>query len=299
MRNVIPVLFLIVGMDAVAADQAGGSTALITPITRESSVMGKKLRVEQAGETVTSGQGVVTTTHTEFLGHSGTLVEASVEAIPSEFTPSQKMISKQATTGTPDVTGTPGPTQTNNVELGRTDLYVGGIRLWTGALRYQNGALVYSGGVPPTQLPFTVFTYPIGPLLLQVDAGVEFEGDIEAALVPGLSYPFPDSTLDAKLTANLSAGGFIEGYANMWLIRGGVGGRVDLINGTTGLAGHIYMNGHKPSGTGFGMVHLLSGDLYGFVDTHFFFGRWNRLYKKEFYQWKGWCYAFGDSSCGI
>ena len=286
-----------------------GGVTIVDPVIRESSLMGQKLSVEQDSATVSSGLGVVGTTKTSFVGHSMTLMEASVEALPSssnEETAAALATAKAQTapldSGVPVVSGTPIPGSTpipGGIVLGTTDLYIDGIKLWTGTLQYANGSLSYDGGVPPTQIPYTIFVYPVGPMTLQVDAGVEFEGDVRASITPGLSYPFTDSTLDAQLSASIGAGGFIEGYANLWLIRAGVGGAVDLIDGSTGVAGHIYMNGQAPTGEGFGMVHLLSGDIYAFVDTGFFFGGWTRIWKKDFYNWAGWCYSFGATSCGI
>jgi hypothetical protein len=266
--------------------------------------LGKPLIVSQTGNTVSSGQGVIATTHTEFLGSSKNLVEASVEAIPqASASPSpgadpQAVAANIAVANDPGVaSASPTPMPIYEIDLGRTDLYIDGFRIWTGDLSYQNGELTYSGGVAPTQIPIPIFIYPVGPMTLEVDAGVSFEGQIDATLSPGLSYPLQDSTLDAKLTANLSAGGFIEGYANLWLLRAGVGGEVDLIDGTVGVTGHIYMNGQTPSGQGMGMVHMLDGDLFGFVDDRFFFGVWSRIYTHDFYKWAGYCYSFGATAC--
>jgi hypothetical protein len=276
-RFIILGLTFLSGIPSFAADVSSGGVQLIEPMVQESKLLGKPMRVEQHAQTVNSGFGVMTSTQTELLGHSGTLVEASVEAIPAA----------------PMASATP-----SGLVLGTTDLYIGGTRIWTGALRYQKGSLTYSGGVAPTQIPFPIFAYPLGPVMLRVDAGIEFEGEIDASLTPGLSYPLADSTLDATLSANLGASGFVEGYAGLWIVRAGVGGRVDLIEGTTGVTGHIYMNGiTPPSGHGIGMVRLLSGDVYGFVDTKFFFGRWNRVLHKDFFKWGGYCYSFGAKTC--
>jgi hypothetical protein len=298
-------------LPAFADNSANGGLAIVDPVIRQSTLMGQTLSVEQDSATVSSGLGVVSTTQTQFVGHSMTLMEASVEAIPgasddatqaalavaaaqANLTQSISTATTSTTTATPATTPVPG-----EIVLGKTDLYIDGIKLWTGSLQYANGSLSYTGGVPPTQIPYTIFVYPVGPMTLQVDAGVEFEGSLDASITPGLSYPFTDSTLDAQLSANIAAGGFVEGYANLWLIRAGVGGAVDLVDGATGVVGHIYMNGQAPSGAGFGMIHLLSGDIYAFVDTRFFLGQWDRIWKKDFYNWAGWCYSFGATSCGI
>jgi hypothetical protein len=291
------------------AQTAVGGAALITPVTRENQVFGKPLNVTEQAETVPSGQGIVTTTGASFAGHSKTLVDASVEAIPSQSPPSTIVTTGTTTSGggggitVTSPPGTIGPTGTTitsgpvSIVLGDTNLYIGGVKIWTGALTYKNGVLAYSGGVAPTQIPFTLFVYPVGPMTLEVDAGVSFEGSITASLTPGLSYPLQDSELDAKLSADMSAGGFIDGYANLWLLRAGVGGQVNIIDGTVGVTGRILLNGHAPVGSGSGSVRMLNGELYGFVDDRFLFGVWSRLYTKNFYSWSGYCFSFDSTAC--
>jgi hypothetical protein len=279
MRFLILGLTIIFGSQALADNQTGNQ-ALIVPMVKTSTLLGKPLQVIEEASTVSSGLGITSATQAALLGHLSTLVESSVEAIPTD----------------PATTATPAP----GTQLGRTDLYIHGTRIWTGALTYDKGSFVYSGGVAPTQIPFPVFAYPLGPIMLRVDAGIEFEGQVDATLTPGLSYPMADSTLDATLKANLAASGFVEGYASLWLVRGGVGGRVDVIEGTTGVTGHLYLNLlTQPTGQGFGQVHLLSGDVYGFVDTKFFFGKWNRILEKDFFKWDGLCYSFGAATCAV
>jgi hypothetical protein len=285
MRIVILCFFYFLSLNAQAAGPLGG-VPLITPITSQNQVFGKTLSVIQQAETVPSGQGIVSTTGASMSGVSKTLVEASVEAIPPA--PSSTTTTTSATTG---------PTP-SGVILATTDLYIGGTKIWTGTLTEKNGSLVYTGGVAPTQIPFTLFVYPVGPLLLEVDAGVDFEGNISASLIPGFSYPLQDSELDAKLAASVSAGAFLDGYASLWLIRAGVGGTVNIIDGSIGVSGRLLMNGQAPTGSGTGSVQMLNGEFYGFVDTDLLFGNWSRIYTKDFYSWAGYCFSFEGKGCG-
>ncbi len=284
---VLSVLWFVSSASVVHAEDAG--TPLLPPISQNTQLMGKPLKIEQSSTVAPSGLGVSTQTTSQFLGRTSSIVSASIEAIPSTASDTPADGSASAN---PSATPAPG-----TIDLARTDLYIGGTRIWAGDLTFQKGGLVYSGGVAPTQIPFPILAYPLGPLMLEVDAGVEFEGDIQAALTPGLSYPLTDSSLDATLQAKLGAAGFIEGYGSIWLVRGGVEGRVDLIQGSTGIDAHLFMNGTKPIGTYLGKVVLLSGDVFGFVDTKLFFGKWNRILKKDFFKWKGLCYAFQAESC--
>lgn len=277
LRTVIVLSAAILSLSAAArADE--GENLVLDPIALKTKLLGHPLKIEERGETLPSNQGVRNSIHSQFLGNDTALVEASVEAIPS---------------------AAPSATPAQGIELARTDLYIGGTKIWAGSLRFRNGGLAYSGGVAPTQLPFPLLVYPLGPLLLELDAGVEFEGDLVASLTPGLSYPLPDSTLNASVEAKLYVAGYVEGYGSIWFVRGGVGGRLNLINGSTGISANLFMNGQKPVGKYLGRVVLLNGSVYGFVDTNLLFGKWTRIIKKDFFKWSGRCYSFDNSQCGL
>jgi hypothetical protein len=247
-------------------------------IQKNTTLLGQDLTVKQTSAVLPSNQGVSTATSIKYLGASKTLAEASVEAIPDA------------------VTATSTPTPQGDV-LAKTDWYINGTRVWNGTLQWVNGSLVYSGGVSPTQIPIPLLIYPVGPLILELDAGVAFQGDLSASITPGPSYPLTDSELDSKLAANLSASGYLEGYAKLLFVRGGVGGSLALINGSTGVTANLHMNGMQPTVSNIGMVTLLAGNIYGFVDAKILFGKWDRILNKSFYNWPGVCYAFGANSC--
>lgn len=263
-------------------------------ISQSSTLLGKKLTVTQSSDSTLSNQGISTETQIQFLGKPKSLIEASIEAIPNDGSTAVADGSIDPSAA-PAAQGTPAPDR--SIPLARTDLYIGGVRVWNGSLRVENGGLVYSGGVPPTQIPFPLFAYPLGPVMLQLDAGIEFEGQASASILPGISIPIEDMTIDAKLEAELYAAGYVEGYAKLLFVRAGVGGRVNFVDGSTGIAAHIYFNGMKPQANGFGKVVLLNGRVYGFVDSNLIFGGWKRWYSKDFFKWPGKCFAFGEASC--
>ncbi len=266
------------------------NTLILNPISQSTTLFGKPLKMEQSANTLPSNQGASITTFSQFLGKGTNIFEASVEAVPAPTAAPNP----DAPIGSTDPSASPSPAP--GIEIAKTDLYIGGTRVWAGTLSYNKGSLIYTGGVAPTQIPFPIFSYPLGPLLLQVNAGIEFEGGIEASLTPGLSYPLQDSSLTAKVEAELMASGFIEGDASLWIVRGGVGGRLNLIKGSTGINAFLFMNGSKPQGTYLGGVTFLSGSIYGFVDVRLF--KWNRIINKNFYSWSGWCFAFDKTTCG-
>ncbi len=246
-----------------------------THATFHSTLMGKPLSISQNADPTADHLGVQTQTQLQFLGKNKDLSTVSVEAIPYS-SPSKDV---------------------PNIPIATTNWYIGGTQIWTGNLAFKNGALTYEGGIAPTQIPFPLFVYPLGPILLQVDAGVSFQGNVSASLIPGISIPMEDSTLSGKLQAELAASAYIEGYAKLLIVRAGIGGNINVIDGTAGIETTIFMNQTKPKLEGFGKVQLLDGSVYGFVDTTILFGRWRRILNKNFFAWNGKCYSFGVEQC--
>ena len=276
---------LILGVTAFTALHS--LTAYSEVLTEHGTLMGKDLSASQISNALPSNLGVNTETRVQFLGTAKSLMDASVEAIPVDAV------------ANPNATSSPAPSNSlqNGTVLATTDWYIGGTRVWNGTLNYANGGLVYSGGIAPTQIPFPLVVYPVGPLILEVDAGVSFEGTLGASLTPGISLPIQDSTLTGKLQAELAVAGYVEGYAKLLIVRAGVGGEVNFVDGTTGVEATLYLNKTPPLLGGFGKVVLLNGHVYGFVDTSILFGNWSRLLSEDFFKWPGKCYAFGVETC--
>ena len=302
----IAVVFGILGW--IQTEAWAQDSLILNPITQSTQLMGQQLKVQENANTLPSNQGVAIGAQSQFLGNTTSLFEASVQAVPAPTAtpgnPDAPITSKatalksfDATTTTTGSDASATPTPPPGIQLATTDFYIGGTRVWAGTLSFSKGSFVYSGGVAPTQIPFPIVAYPLGPVLLQVNAGVEFEGNLQATLTPGLSYPLTDSSLTAQVQATLMASGFIEGDASIWILRGGVGGRLNLIKGSTGINAFLFMNGSKPQGTYLGGVTFLSGSVYGFVDINLLFG-WNRILSRNFYSWSGWCFAFDKTTCG-
>jgi hypothetical protein len=180
----------------------------------------------------------------------------------------------------------------------RHELYVGGARLWTGRLRWQDGSLRYTGGVPPTQIPVPIILYPLGPLVLKLEAGLEFEGLLNVRLMPGLSFPLRDSTLIANLDMRLYAAAYLQASAQLLLLKGGIEGRVNVFDAKWGAHTFFYVNGLKPRTMTFGYAELFSGKVLGFIDYRFFTARWKRLHQNSLYEWNGKCLSFANGVGG-
>jgi len=236
-----------------------------THLQVQTKLMGKPLVVQQNADPSVSQQGVQTSTLVQFLGINTQLMNAALEL--------------QSTT------------------LGTTNWYIDGKQIWSGNLALQSGSLVYSGGIAPIQIPFPLFAYPLGPITLEVDAGIDFQGNLAVHLTPGLSIPVQDSSLQGTMQESLTAGGYLEGYAKLLIARAGVGGKVNLIDGSVGVNADIFFNQSPPTLGGLGKVVFLNGNVYAFVDTIKLFGQWNRVLSSNLYSWAGKCYAFGAATC--
>jgi hypothetical protein len=250
---------------------------VIPPIMLEKKILGRSTSVESRAMAISENSGVSSSLAATLIGRPAALVEFQAQVSPMVST-----LTGPLSTGT---------------ELARTSLYVHGIKIGGGVLRFAQGALQYSGGVPPTQIPFPIVTYPLGPVLLKVDAGIEFEGKFEAALTPGISIPISDSSVQAKLSGDLAASGFIEGYGSVFVARAGIEGRVSLIEGESGVETLLSFNHLKPESRAFGRVRFLRGTIEGFLDIRMALLHWRRVLSKKFFSWPGNCFAFGSASC--
>ena len=207
-------------------------------------------------------------------------------------------------TGTPGTTETTGGCATNDcIEIGNTS-YTTVYSFGKAVL--QNSFSITSGGynnvrigLAPTEVRVPFVTYAVGPLTLNVAGGVRFQANLDATLTPVLVLnDLKSSELQVQLQALAEAGGFVEAYAALLILRGGVGGQVDLIDGHLDVNGQVYFNGTKPAVLVNGIVQFLNGRIYAFLDIFGFLKLgWKRLIDRDLYHWKGICYSMGALAC--
>lgn len=177
-----------------------------------------------------------------------------------------------------------------------TEVYSFGKRVFSQSSYFSadgNGAV--RAGLTPTQVRVPVFAYPIGPLTLQLDAGARFQANIEAQMMNVIGIPVELSSLGIEMKAIAAAAGFIEGYAKFFIIRGGVGGQLDLIDAQGNLNARFNFDGTKPLVMVSAMVEFLKGRFYAFLDFWAF--GWKRLLDYDLYSWKGYCFSTGGLVC--
>jgi|GEM_PF-3755927 len=190
----------------------------------------------------------------------------------------------------------------NTVDIGGityTTVYSFGKRVFADAFSITSGGPNnIKLGLAPTEIRVPFVTYPVGPLTLNVGGGARFHALLDATLIPELGVPLNTSTLGITLSANAQAAGFVEAYAALLIIRGGVGGQVNLIDGKLDVHGRVAFDQSKPTILVNGIVQFLNGRIYAFLDIFGFltFG-WKRLINQEIYGWNGICYSVGYTPC--
>lgn len=154
-------------------------------------------------------------------------------------------------------------------------------------------------GLAPTEVRVPAVSYPVGPLLLNVDGGVRFQAYVSANLVPEIAIPLPDSNLRVDLYSRVQGAGFVEGYAQFVIIRGGVGGQLNLIDGEASVNGRVGFNSTNPPVVLVsGVVSFFNGSIYSFLDIFGFLSvHWRRLHNGILYNWNGTCFSMGSRTC--
>lgn len=179
------------------------------------------------------------------------------------------------------------------------DFYVLGKKIWVDHFSFEHeGWSTFKATLSPVEFRVPAIIYPVGPLLLQVDGGARFEASAVAEIHPTLMIPIEQSFVTAWLKPEGYVAGFVEGYAKLAVIRGGIGGQVSLLEGRAEAKSQIFFNGRSPTFDFSGMITFLKGRLYAFID---FFNplkwKWKRQKDFEFFQWKGICRARGQLQC--
>jgi hypothetical protein len=179
-----------------------------------------------------------------------------------------------------------------------TEFYSFGKRVFSQSAFFtsNSGNLGFSAGLAPAEIRVPLVVYPVGPVAVEIDGGVRFQADLQGQLVPDISTASQLASLGVQLQAVADGAGFLEGYANLLILRAGVGGQVDLIDAQANLNARFTFDGNAPYFGIDAMVDFLSGKFYAFLDVFDFFG-FKRLFEDTIHSWNGTCYSTGDSLC--
>ncbi len=187
------------------------------------------------------------------------------------------------------VFGKKNPLISVSAQDGHSELYLRGIRVWSGSMPEVS--------IPPTRINLPLLNYPIGPILLQLSGGIEFSGTVKTSVIPASDSGNSDPGRGAEALVDISSSAFLEGTGGMTFFRGGIAGRVSLVDGILGARALLPEAGVTPEFENLGKATFLQGEIGGHLDSRYPFGSWNRLYSKTFFKWPGRCISFGSESC--
>lgn len=245
--------------------------------TFESKSMGGKTGASVVAGNPEATQTVENTTNVRVIGKSLNAMTTLVE--PTAATPGDNLV---------DIGG-----------ITYTTVYSFGKRVFADAFSITSGGPNnIKLGLAPTEIRVPFVIYPVGPLTLNVGGGARFHALLDATLIPEIGVPVNTSTLGVTVSAKAQAAGFVEAYAKLLIIRGGVGGQVNLIDGKLDVHGRVAFDNSKPTILVNGIVQFLNGRIYAFLDIFGFLTLgWKRLINHEIYAWNGICYSVGYTPC--
>jgi hypothetical protein len=153
-------------------------------------------------------------------------------------------------------------------------------------------------GLAPTQVRVPFVVYPVGPVVLEVDGGARFQANLTMNNMTNISFPIEYSEPGLQLSAVAGAAGFVEGYAKLFIVRGGVGGQVDLVDARLDVNTKYNLEENIVSVTVAAIAEFLKGGFYDFADIMGLFSwGWKRLVDKDLYNWNGYCFATENLQC--
>ncbi len=176
-----------------------------------------------------------------------------------------------------------------------TEVYSFGKKVFSKSHYFYTDGTQFSVGLAPTQIRVPFIVYPVGPLTLHVDGGARFQANLSAKNMTNISFPIEYSEPGMQLSAVAGAAGFVEGYARLFIIRGGVGGQLDLVDARLDVNSRFSLKGEPTLVTASAIAQFLKGRLYAFLDMGFF--GWRRLLDETLYAWNGYCFATADRKC--
>jgi hypothetical protein len=188
----------------------------------------------------------------------------------------------------------------NSGTPGAIEYYSFGKRIFSDNAYFQaTGITEAKAGIVPVEVRVPIARFPVGPLSLNIDGGVRFQAEVTGALRPTIWLdPIENSILNAALKGQATGAGFIQGYASLLILRGGVGGDVNLIDGQLDLNSNFYFNGTKPNATLSTLFRFLFGRFYAFADHFSIWGwKWKRFWDATLFSWKGKCVSHGALQC--
>jgi hypothetical protein len=141
------------------------------------------------------------------------------------------------------------------------------------------------GNIPAFDKSITVPAIPVGPVVIEIRAGLVGLAGAGAAVRPVLTaqdWENQTSRIQAAATPRVEAGGYAEGALSLWIIRGGVGGLVRLFSANAGPGADFFLQDLRVNLRSVGRANFLSGRIYGFVQHKWWSWRRGGFFWKPF-----------------
>jgi hypothetical protein len=168
-----------------------------------------------------------------------------------------------------------------------------GLRVWDTSAVWEDGRLKFKAAMPPIEVRVPTWVYPIGPALLSVDAGVQFDANVTGEVQPFFYYPVRFTTIRTAVQGTGAAAGIASGSLRVLVVRTGIEGRLELVDGTVEANALFQLNGNRPVLAYRGELEMLAGSILAFFDARSIFGSaWKRLWEKPLIEWIGFKKSF-------
>jgi hypothetical protein len=268
----MPILGLIGGISAsahAASADAPGTTPVpvaSSGVSKEIKILGKKFGITFSTAENLTKDGITATLNSTILGKQKSLIKANLQA---------------------------------GDDKGKLQLFVNGVQVTSVENPLgKDGTWEYELKIPPVNVGATLISYGIGPIVLKVNGGYSLGGGLNTSLATGLvseTEAAANELLKAKLEADIQAAGYVEGSANLAIVRGGLRGEVEAADGTVTAQAALVV-GEDPLSWGVnGELSLFSGAISAFADRWSLFSGWKHIWTGNLFKWKGICFTFDNN----
>jgi hypothetical protein len=225
-------------------------------VERETRMLGSKFGVTISTVANAAESGSATRIAATILGKKKSLVQAIVSASP-------------------------------DLSQGTRQTYVNGLQLGSllGAIEQRDWNRKLT--IPPLNINGTIVSIPIGPVEIAVKGGDALTGELDADLTLGSGQE-----VKATLDADVQSSGFVDGSVKLFVVRGGVGGQVEVVDGRFESKVDLALGQAPPVYYAQGKISALSGSVSAYADYYRLFGGWKRFWNAMLYGWGGLCYDF-------
>ncbi|MBY0470475.1 hypothetical protein K2X30_04845 [bacterium] len=229
-------------------------------LRKETQAMSKTLAFQYGAAASSTDVGVDTSMKGTVMGKEKSLVQVEAEA-PTETTP------------------------------GVSEIYIGGLQLVSAQIPLRDLAYKKEFKLPTMDIQAVLLTYPVGPLVLQLDAGFSLSGGLVVSVLPIAAIPVEESSVQVEIVGEVQSMAYIEGSVTLLFLKGGVGGEVTVADGSLNLVTQVYLNGKRPYYHLSGHLEMFSGEIYASAKIFGLFGfKWREFWHHTFYKWNGLCY---------